>query len=100
MAAVYELDAKEVSFITGSGADTNKVQGIVEEAEELREVEAVEHSGGAFEGFVSDGDDTSEPAPAEGETEPMAESQAAASEPDMDDSADSDDDQSGLDDFF
>ncbi|MCT9097514.1 replication factor C large subunit [Haloarchaeobius sp. HME9146] len=54
MAAVYEFDAAEVSFITGSGESTNKVQDIVADAEELRETEAVEHSGGAFEGFASD----------------------------------------------
>jgi len=50
MAAKYELEAKHVSFVTGSGKDTNKVQNIVESAEELREEAAVEHSGGAFEG--------------------------------------------------
>ncbi|MFT4884244.1 MAG: replication factor C large subunit [Natronomonas sp.] len=57
MVARYDLEAEHVSFITGSGKTTNKVQGIVEEAEELLEEEAVEHSGGAFasvEGAVSD----------------------------------------------
>ncbi|MFB6205904.1 MAG: replication factor C large subunit [Haloglomus sp.] len=53
MAARYELDAEHVSFITGSGASTNKVQDIVADAEELREKEAVEHSGGAFAGGVA-----------------------------------------------
>jgi replication factor C large subunit len=48
MAARYDLDAEHVAYVTGSGESTNKVQGIVEEAEELREKEAVEHSGGAF----------------------------------------------------
>jgi len=48
MAARYELDAEHVAFVTGSGESTNKVQSIVEEAEELREREAVEHSGDAF----------------------------------------------------
>ncbi len=48
MAARYELDAEHVSFITGSGKTTNKVQRIVADAEELLESEAVEHSGGAF----------------------------------------------------
>jgi len=49
MAAKYELDAEHVSFITGSGEDTNKVQSIVEDAERLREERAVENAGGAFE---------------------------------------------------
>src|SRR6056297_1201894 len=50
MAARYDLEADHVSFVTGSGKDTNKVQSIVEDAQDLREAEAVEHSGGAFEG--------------------------------------------------
>ncbi len=37
IAALYELDEKEVSAITGSGATTNKVQGIVEDSKEKRE---------------------------------------------------------------
>jgi len=54
MAARYDLDEAHVSYITGSGETTNKVQGIVEEAETRREAAAVEHSGGAFD--VPDGD--------------------------------------------
>jgi replication factor C large subunit len=50
MAARYELDAEHVAFVTGSGKDTNKVQSIVEDAEELREEAAADHSDGAFEG--------------------------------------------------
>ena len=50
MTALYDLDAEHVSFVTGSGKDTNKVQSIVEDASELAEAAAVEHSGGAFEG--------------------------------------------------
>ncbi|ACV47871.1 MULTISPECIES: replication factor C large subunit [Halomicrobium] len=50
MAAQYEMDASHVAFVTGSGKDTNKVQSIVEDAEELREEAAVEGSDGAFEG--------------------------------------------------
>jgi replication factor C large subunit len=49
MAARYDLDAEHVAFVTGSGTDTNKVQGIVEEARERREEATVEASGGAFE---------------------------------------------------
>jgi replication factor C large subunit len=62
MAARYDLDAGHVSFITGSGETTNKVQSIVEDAEELREQEAVEHAGDAFlerAGSDADGDGAS-----------------------------------------
>jgi len=63
VAAAYDLDAGELSFVTGSGKTTNKVQRIVEEAQERREAAVEEHSGGAFEGAVAgtlneeDGDD-------------------------------------------
>jgi replication factor C large subunit len=50
MAARYDLDDSHVSFITGSGKDTNKVQSIVEDAQRRREEAAAENSGGAFEG--------------------------------------------------
>ncbi|PSQ01184.1 AAA family ATPase [Halobacteriales archaeon QS_4_70_19] len=50
MVARYELDAEHVSFITGSGESTNKVQDIVADADERREQAAVDHSGGAFAG--------------------------------------------------
>ena len=40
MATRYELDAEDVAFITGSGASTNKVTKIVEEATERREEKA------------------------------------------------------------
>jgi len=54
MTALYDLDAEQVSFVTGSGEDTNKVQNVVEEARELREQSMEEHSGGAFENAVRD----------------------------------------------
>jgi len=57
MAARYDLDAEHVAFVTGSGKTTNKVQGIVEEAEERTEAEAVEHSGGAFAALEATGDE-------------------------------------------
>ncbi|WP_323675696.1 replication factor C large subunit [Halorubellus sp. PRR65] len=50
VAAAYELDASDLSYVTGSGESTNKVQSIVEDAAERREQAAVEHSGGAFAG--------------------------------------------------
>ncbi len=57
MAAAYDMDADEISFVTGSGADTNKVQGIVDDAVERRERLAVEHSGSAFFGSSRETDD-------------------------------------------
>ena len=55
MAARYDLNADHVSFVTGSGKDTNKVQSIVEDAERLREEAATENTGGAFEGGTAEG---------------------------------------------
>jgi replication factor C large subunit len=111
MAARYELDAEHVSFVTGSGESTNKVQDIVADAEELREQEAVEHSGGAFAGGVAgesevegeDGDD-------EGEDEEVAQATLGGSDDSGGDegegreadaeAAEEDDQQSGLGDFM
>ncbi|MFC3958400.1 replication factor C large subunit [Halovivax cerinus] len=58
MAAAYELDEADVSFVTGSGKDTNKVGSIVEDAENRREEAAVEHSGDAFLDAVRSDDET------------------------------------------
>jgi len=49
MAARYDLNEKQIAYVTGSGADTNKVESIVEDAQRLREDLAVENAGGAFE---------------------------------------------------
>jgi replication factor C large subunit len=127
MAARYDLEEKHVSFITGSGEDTNKVQSIVEDAQELREDLAVEHGGGAFEGGSAGGDTDAEgEAPGgddevaeDGEGDAGGESAAQASldgsasgsETDEDEEADKgsdqsddeaaeDDQQSGLSDFM
>ncbi|MDS0283546.1 replication factor C large subunit [Haloarcula onubensis] len=115
MAATYELEADHVSFITGSGESTNKVQSIVEDAEQLRAAAAVEHSGGAFEGAVANGAGDGTEAVESGETEDdeaaddggQATLGGAASddsdEPQEDvgsDAAEDDDQQSGLSDFM
>jgi len=110
MAAKYELDAEHVSFVTGSGKDTNKVQSIVEDAERLREERAVENAGGAFDGAraggsdgtgdgadADDGDDDAEPAQASLDGSETV-SETATDEPDEDD--EDDDSQSGLSDFM
>ncbi|WP_435359333.1 replication factor C large subunit [Haloarchaeobius sp. DFWS5] len=93
MAAAYELNAKEVSFITGSGADTNKVQSIVEDAEELREELAVEHSGGAFEGFAEGSSRAEDASAADGEDESAGgdDGQATLGGADADGAGDGDD---------
>lgn len=40
LTAALQLDASDISYVTGSGESTNKVQSIVEDAENLREEEA------------------------------------------------------------
>ncbi|WP_436930320.1 replication factor C large subunit [Halosimplex halobium] len=118
MAAKYELDAEHVSFITGSGEDTNKVQSIVEDAERLREQRAVENAGGAFDDAhageagagdgggtgETDGDDGAGGEPTQAALD-GAHGNEPAGEDDGDDEAsekaDTDDDsQSGLTDFM
>jgi replication factor C large subunit len=109
MAAQYDLEEKHVAFITGSGKTTNKVQGIVEDAEESKAEAAVEHSGGAFEGFASETEADGDTAETEesGTDDEAAEAVADASESGTDTEPDStsteeksDDGQSGLGDFF
>ena len=79
MAARYELDEKHVSYVTGSGETTNKVQSIVEEAEERRAKESVEATQGAFEGQA----DVTEETDAEdnGDAEDDTDAEEAATEP-------------------
>ena len=80
MAAAYDLDESEVSFVTGSGESTNKVQSIVEEAQERRDAAIESHAGSAFEGAgeneagtmeaepdASDEDDGTEPNDGDGQ---------------------------------
>ncbi|APX96144.1 replication factor C large subunit [Natronorubrum daqingense] len=122
MAGAYELDESEVSFVTGSGKSTNKVESIVEDAEERREKQTVEHSGSAFfntgdssgdDNQSAGSDESDESATNEstaGEESDGQETLAAASGSDDGGSesgveegateADEDDDQSGLSDFM
>jgi replication factor C large subunit len=116
MAAKYELDAEHVSFVTGSGEDTNKVQSIVEDAERLREERAVENAGGAFENAHAGGTEGSDDAATDdGTTDDDGAASAQASldgsaadeaadadgdEAGSDDPEDADDDQAGLTDFM
>jgi len=126
MAARYDLDEKDLSFITGSGESTNKVESIIEDAQELREKDTVSHSGGAFENATRNdgtgeesGDESGSDTTGSDETiddgagdgEPVAEaveggaasSEASGTEDDGNEKegADEDDDsQSGLSDFY
>ncbi|MFC4245894.1 replication factor C large subunit [Natribaculum luteum] len=105
MAAAYDFDADDVSFVTGSGTDTNKVQSIVEEAVERKIEETVERSGNAFfDSSGSDGDDTAD-ADSSDEASDSADQQtldASSDEPNDDDRGEdaTDDNQSGLSDFL
>jgi replication factor C large subunit len=56
--AAFEFDETELSAISGSGESTNKVEGIVADAEELREDALEEHAGGAFAGAPREADET------------------------------------------
>ncbi|WP_435175345.1 replication factor C large subunit [Halorussus sp. AFM4] len=99
MAAKYDLDEEHVSFVTGSGKDTNKVQNVVEEAQRLREEAAVEHSGGAFAGSHGADRDGAGGADSDGDAEAAA---SAGTEADAEADAggdDGDDSQAGLADF-
>jgi hypothetical protein len=110
MAAAYDFDEAAVSFVTGSGESTNKVESIVDDAEALREDAIEEHSGGAFAGGVSDAGDA-EPAADSDATvrddvasDSEATDEAAADsgntdEPASEDAAD-DEDQAGLNEFM
>jgi replication factor C large subunit len=93
MTAAYDLEAEHVAFVTGSGEDTNKVQSIVEDAQERRERAAVEHSGGAFAG--SHGADMDAMGDSEGGTDDTGSDEGAADAED-DESGEA---QSGLDEF-
>jgi len=110
MAAAYDLDESHVSFITGSGESTNKVQSIVEDAQQLREDAIEDHAGGAFAG-TPDSESEAHDADAAGsstgnadqtadpdDSAPTAEAstESDATEPDTVE----DEDQAGLSDFF
>ncbi|AXG07869.1 replication factor C large subunit [Haloplanus rubicundus] len=101
MAAYYGLDEAAVSFVTGSGETTNKVESIVADAEELREAEMEEHSG-AFGGAVTtDGTvDTEADADAADDGSVVDEADGETATADSDTEADADDGQSGLSDFM
>lgn len=101
MAAAYDLDASEVAFITGSGEDTNKVQEIVEDAnEQTAPIDADSETDGDNADQEGTAEDT--PESAESDTDhpdgtDTEEGDDAHEEGIDDQEADA---QSGLDDFF
>jgi len=101
MAARYEFGTSEVAFVTGSGESTNKVQSVVDDAEELRAEAAEAHGGDVFMERVEDAAAESESAQAEsGSVETVDEDVLAEEEPDEEPTEPDDDSQSGLSDFM
>ncbi len=125
MAAAYDFDEDDVSFVTDSGATTNKVEKIVTEAAERTAQTAVDHSGSAFLGSSSsetarnsdsDGGGDRSTANANGngqqslgagggpdtdtDSDTKTDAQSTTNVSDDSDEADTDDGQAGLEDFF
>ncbi|MCU4926748.1 replication factor C large subunit [Halobacteria archaeon AArc-dxtr1] len=114
MAAAYELDEDDVSFVTGSGATTNKVESIVADAEERRLTTAVDNSGTAFQNATRGGNaDLEDSEATDGESgQAMLNGDGAENDDDgierstsdeespTGDAEGTDQDQSGLDEFF
>jgi replication factor C large subunit len=110
MAAWYDLDEAAVSYVTGSGETTNKVQSIVEDAAELRSEAVEDHADGAFAGGRPADSDTAE-ADADADDGADDDSQQTLAADVLDDgdsdpedagdaAADDDDGQAGLSDFM
>ena len=99
MAAAYELDAAAVSFITGSGESTNKIESIIADAEERRAETMEAHSGGAFAGATRHNDNGAAEAD---DHDSQADRSAADTDSDDDaaEPADDDESQAGLNDFM
>jgi len=100
MAAHYDLDEAAVSFVTGSGETTNKVESIVADARERRDAAMEEHSE-AFGGGERAAVDEAATVDDEGTAGDAPEVDDAGSEADADDPDAADDGgQSGLSDFM
>jgi replication factor C large subunit len=109
MTAQYDLDAEHISFITGSGESTNKVESIVEDAQELREEQATEGTGSAFDAAETEDDsgadeDSDQTTETEADTDDGQVALADVEESDESESVDSDaaddEEQAGLSDFM
>ena len=100
MAAAYDFDESQVSFITGSGESTNKVGSIVEDAEAARDDAIEAHAGDAFmqretDGAESDGTENEFVETANDSSTASVDDPPEEDEPDDGD----DEDQAGLSDF-
>jgi replication factor C large subunit len=116
MAAAYDLEEGHISFVTGSGETTNKVESIVEDAADMRAELVEEHAGGAFAGQadVTAEDGAESDSDGEGDDGPMsldelgdgdgsggaASNGSTADDEDDDADTEDDEDQSGLTDFM
>ena len=108
MAAWYDLDEAGVSYVTGSGETTNKVQSIVEDASELRAEAVEDHAGDAFVERETEGDVDEESGTEDADDQQTFDSDVldregadeGGSEADDPEAADEDDGQAGLSDFM
>lgn len=109
MAARYDLDAEHISFVTGSGKTTNKVESIAEEATARREQQTADASKGAFEGTSKSATDGEASSSAETDSEEVDDKQTVERNTDDTDSDESTEDatersesdqQAGLSDFL
>jgi replication factor C large subunit len=98
MAAAYDLDADDVAFVTGSGADTNKVASIVEDAQERR-AQLGDEAGDLFVPREDDAAASPDESDAQTSLLEAGEDDTAADDAAAEEAA-ADDDQSGLDDFM
>ena len=98
MAAAYDLDEAGVAFVTGSGESTNKVESIVEDAQERREQRMEQNAGGAFSGRRAD-DETPAASVTAGDTGADASGEESTEAEEPGDDGDDDDGQAGLSDF-
>jgi replication factor C large subunit len=69
MTAWYDFDESHVSYVTGSGESTNKVESIVEDARARREELLEAHAGDAFAADASDAHGEDEESTGNGEEE-------------------------------
>jgi len=99
MAAYYDLDEAAVSFVTGSGETTNKVESIVADAQELRE-EAMEDHSDAFGGEYTTADAAADDDSNGDDSAPEMEASDDDADANADEADDADADQSGLSDFM
>jgi replication factor C large subunit len=108
MAAWYDLDEAGVSYVTGSGETTNKVQSIVEDASELRAEAVEDHAGDAFVERETEGDVDEESGTEDADDQQTFDSDVldredaneGGSDADDPEAADEDDGQAGLSDFM